>query len=360
MNRITDDLQNKIDYLRTYSGRRLRLMEVCGTHTSAIFRGGIRSLISPNIRLISGPGCPVCVTPTAYIDKCTEFALKPGCALVSFGDMLKVPGSGHSANISSGSGSLSDAMTQGGRVEMVYSPFDVIAKAQAEPETLFVVAAVGFETTAPAYGLLLGELIANDIGNVKLLTALKTTLPAIEWILKTEPSVDGFIAPGHVSVITGSGNYEPLAAKYKRPFVVAGFEEFHLISAIYELVRMATDKATLLSNFYPEAVSEKGNVKAQEVIRKYFETGSAVWRGLGSIASSGLYLRPGYEVYDIGSRGLDEDAALPEGCRCGDVITGRIDPADCPMFSVSCTPNNAKGPCMVSTEGACGIWYQNI
>jgi hydrogenase expression/formation protein HypD len=276
--------------------------------------------------------------------------MTPGCALVSFGDMLKVPGAG---------GSPRDAMTRGGRVEMVYSPFDVIAKAQSEPMTLFVIAAVGFETTAPAYGLVIDELITGDIKNVRLLTALKSTLPAIEWILRSEPSVDGFIAPGHVSVITGSDVYKPLAAKYQRPFVIAGFEEFHLINAIYELVRGVTDKSPVCTNLYPEVVSEAGNVKAQEVIGKYFKPEPAVWRGLGSIGASGLYLRPEYKTFDAGSSSLDEDAGLPEGCRCGDVITGRIDPVECPLFGETCTPLSAKGPCMVSTEGACGIWYQN-
>jgi hydrogenase expression/formation protein HypD len=268
---------------------------------------------------------------------------------------------------------------------MVYSPFDVIAKAQAKPDTLFVIAAVGFETTAPAYGLLLDELIAKGIKNVKLLTALKTAIPAIEWILKSEPSIDGFIAPGHVSVITGSVVFESLAAAYKKPFVVAGFEAFHLINAIYELVRLCEDGSrvrpgmtndaseiaidaptdsvitfpSLCVNLYPEVVSKEGNVKAQDLIRKYFNPGAAVWRGLGSIGESGLYLRPEYERFDAGSRGLDEDAALPAGCRCGDVITGRIDPPDCPVFPEACTPDNAKGPCMVSSEGACGIWFQN-
>jgi hydrogenase expression/formation protein HypD len=213
--------------------------------------------------------------------------------------------------------------------------------------------------------LLLDELIAKGIQNVRLLTALKTAIPAIEWILKSEPSIDGFIAPGHVSVITGSEVFEPLAAKYKKPFVVAGFEAFHLINAIYELVRVCEDGFRIKSgmtgcvNLYPEVVSSDGNLKAQNVIQKYFEPGAAVWRGLGSIEKSGLYLRPEYECFDAGSKGLDEDAALPAGCRCGDVITGRIDPPDCPMFPEACTPDDAKGPCMVSSEGACGIWFQN-
>ncbi|MDR0519742.1 MAG: hydrogenase formation protein HypD [Clostridiales Family XIII bacterium] len=376
-----EKLQEKLNYLKGYGGRPLRLMEVCGTHTAGIFRSGLRSVISPRIRLISGPGCPVCVTPTAYIDKCVEYALTAGFALVSFGDMLKVPGSN--------AASLERAKGFGARVELVYSPFDVIAMAQREPGTVFVIAAVGFETTAPAYALLMDELAARGVENVRLLTALKSALPAIDWCIRTESSegalppsvssdlsdparyaIDGFLCPGHVSVITGSGVYWPLAEKYGKPFVVAGFEEAHLVDAIYELVRLAaggdspapcmppaSSGAALVSNCYSEAVSAEGNAKAREIVDNYFERGSAVWRGLGTIADSGLYLRERYASFDAGSRALTEDASLPKGCRCADVITGRIDPKDCPMFGGACTPENAQGPCMVSSEGACGIWH---
>ncbi|MDR0596775.1 MAG: hydrogenase formation protein HypD [Clostridiales Family XIII bacterium] len=418
-----EKLQEKLNYLKNYDGPPLRLMEVCGTHTAGIFKSGIRSVISPRIRLISGPGCPVCVTPTAYIDKCVEYALTPGFALVSFGDMLKVPGSREFSprgGLGAGGGAAGDARASaaqavslerakgfGAHVELVYSPFDAIKMAEREPGTVFVIAAVGFETTAPAYALFMDEIIARSIKNIRLLTALKSATNAIEWCIRTESSggvlppsdgllrnpappegedleglpytgrciraessegvlsagggesyaIDGFLCPGHVSVITGSHVYEPLARKYGKPFVVAGFEEAHLVHAIYELARLAAAGSGQVSNRYGEAVSEEGNAKARDIVDKYFERGPAVWRGLGEISGSGLYLRPGYIEYDAGSRSLTDDAALPKGCQCADVITGRIDPQACPMFGKSCTPENAQGPCMVSAEGACGIWY---
>ena len=338
--------------MSAYDGRPLRLMEVCGTHTAGIFKSGMRSFLSPKIRLISGPGCPVCVTPTAFIDRCVEIALAPGNAIVSFGDMFKVPGSEMS---------LAGAKGIGGRVEMVYSPFDIIKLAELEPGTRFVMAAVGFETTAPAYALLMEELSKRGVENVKLLTALKKTLPAIEWVCENEPGVDGFLCPGHVSVITGSEAFEPLAAAYGKPFVVAGFESRHLVCAVYRLAREASGECEPrgVSNLYPEAVSSNGNLKALAIMDKYFVPSGAMWRGLGNIQGSGLRLRDEFAAFDAGSDGLDSDAALPEACRCADVITGRIDPDGCPMFGKACAPGHAKGPCMVSSEGACGIWYSN-
>ena len=401
-------------------------MEVCGTHTAAIFRHGLRSLLPSAIRLIAGPGCPVCVTPAGYIDRCVGYALRPGHALACFGDMMKVPGTG----VAGRGMSLAAARGEGGRVELIYSPFEIVGKAAAEPETTFVLAAVGFETTAPAFGLLMDELIENNIRNVKLLCALKRAMPAIEWVCENEPAVDGFICPGHVSVITGSKVYEPLAAQYGKPFAIAGFEAAHLVNAIYALIKFCEgaetcsvhvygesgaanilpnnpDKAPVpvaieadrevcrehlyeviaprlvpvpikadsearsalaeaqpalsdaVSNFYGEAVHEEGNLAAKAVTEKYFRTGAAVWRGLGVIPDSGHYLKGAYEMFDAGSDGLSETEILQEGCRCADVITGRIDPPGCPLFGTSCKPEAPFGPCMVSAEGACGVWFQN-
>jgi hydrogenase expression/formation protein HypD len=322
-------------------------MEVCGTHTAGIFKSGLRSLLSPRIRLVSGPGCPVCVTPTAYIDKCVAYARAPGHAVVSFGDMLKTPG---------GALSLERAKGLGGRVEVVYAPFDALDMAAREPDTNFIVAAVGFETTAPAYAMLLDEAITRGLSNVRLLTSLKSAISAIEWVCGNAGDVDGFLCPGHVSVITGSSVYASLAERYGKPFVVAGFEARHLVNAVYELVRAAAHGGARVANRYPEAVAEDGNVRAREAIDRYFERDLAVWRGLGRIRDSGFFLRPEHAVYDAGSRCLTEDAALPDDCRCADVITGRVDPDACPAFGTACTPEHAKGPCMVSSEGACGIW----
>jgi hydrogenase expression/formation protein HypD len=330
-------------------------MEVCGTHTAGIFKSGLRSVLPDAIRLISGPGCPVCVTPASYIDKCVEYARAPGFALVSFGDMFKVPGGEGAGGVPV---SLERAKGLGARVELVYSPFDALDMAGREPDTNFIVAAVGFETTAPAYALLMDEIVNRGIMNISLLTALKSAIPAIEWVCENS-SVDGFLCPGHVSVITGSRVYGPLAEKYGKPFVVAGFEEAHLVDAVYELVRLAERGGGAVVNRYAEAVTEEGNVRAREITDKYFGGGAAVWRGLGPLAASGLYLKPLYIEFDAGSRSLTKGASLPEGCRCADVITGAIDPPECPAFGVSCSPENARGPCMASAEGACGVWYVN-
>ena len=344
------DVRKIIDYLKNYDGRPLKLMEVCGTHTAAIFKNGIRDLISPKIRLISGPGCPVCVTPTAYIDACTAFAKGSGHELLTFGDMMKVPGE---------NGSLSENRTQA-NVSVMYSPFEAIEKAKADPQKLIGVAAVGFETTVPVYALMLREAKKQGITNIRLITALKTVLPALEWICENQNDVDGFICPGHVSVITGIHVYDEMAARYGKPFVVAGFEAEHILGCIYRIVRQIESGEALTENLYRNAVRDDGNEKALSVIREVFEPGPAVWRGLGEIPGSGLYLRGDYAVYDGGSRDLTADMELPAACRCGDVIVGRINPDECPMFGKGCNPMKPYGPCMVSAEGSCGIWYRNV
>lgn len=346
------DIKQIIDYLQSYDGRPVKLMEVCGTHTAAIFKSGIRSLISDKIKLISGPGCPVCVTPTAYIDKCIEYASKENHVLLTFGDMMKVPGS---------RGSLSEAKGNGNvNINIMYSPFEALEKAAENPHITYVVAAVGFETTAPAYAMMVKAAKEKGISNIKLVTALKTAIPALEWICENQEDVDGFICPGHVSVITGSNVYIPLAEKYRKPFVVAGFEAEHILAAIYRIMKQLEIGENAAENLYRNAVKEDGNRKAVDVINDVFEEGPAMWRGLGVIEDSGLYLNDEFSGYDGGSRALYEDMELPAECRCGDVIVGRINPDQCPMFGKKCSPMDPFGPCMVSSEGSCGIWYRNV
>lgn len=344
------DTKEIIRYLSAYDGKELKLMEVCGTHTAAIFKNGIRSLISPKIKLISGPGCPVCVTPSSYIDAVASYALKEGCCVLTFGDMMKVPGKG---------GSLSDLMGQGASVRIMYSPFEALELASKHPETTWVVAAVGFETTAPSYALMIDEASKRNIENIRVVTALKTVVPALRWICENQPDIDGFICPGHVSVITGSDVYIPLAEDYAKPFVVSGFEAEHILAVIYDIVRQLERGEGRVDNLYPNAVRPEGNERAKEILSKCFEKGPATWRGLGRIEGSGLYLSGEYGRYDAGSRDLTSDMELPDGCRCAEVITGRIDPSQCPMFGEACKPESPYGPCMVSAEGACGIWYRN-
>ena len=345
-----DKLQEIIAYLKNYSGETVKLMEVCGTHTASIFRNGIRSLISDKIKLISGPGCPVCVTPAVYIDRVVELSKTPNHVVYSFGDMLKVPGTEMS---------LSEAKAGGARVELMYSPLDVLDKARENPDMTHVIGAVGFETTVPPYALLVKRAKEEGIKNIKLLTSLKTIIPALEWICNAGEDIDAFICPGHASVIIGDEVYEPLAKKYRKPFVVAGFEAEHILLVIYDIVRQLEQNRNEVHNLYQNVVRHAGNVKAREVIFEVFEPGAATWRGLGSIENSGLYLRDEYKEYEGGSFGLDADISKSKVCRCGEVIIGRINPDECPLFAKICNPSNPMGPCMVSSEGSCGIWYRN-
>jgi len=338
-------------FLKDYDGPAVNIMEVCGTHTAAIFKTGIRSILSPKIKLISGPGCPVCVTPAAYIDKLLGYAMTPGFCVLSFGDMLRVPGS---------AGSLMGRRGDGAEFAMMYSPLQALELAEKNPGVMYVVAAVGFETTAPSYALLVEEADKRDLANILLLTAIKTILPAMEVLCATEPNIDAFLCPGHVSTIIGAGAYRELCEKYHKPMCVAGFGGEHLLAAIREIMAQLCQGRAEVKNLYPEAVSESGNTKAQALLDRYFESGEAIWRGMGEIPGSGLYLRDEYTRFDAGSRGLTGLAGEPPGCRCADVICGRLDPDGCPHFARDCTPQDPLGACMVSDEGACAIWYRNI
>ena len=328
----------------------MKIMEVCGTHTAAIFKSGIRDLLPAEVRLVSGPGCPVCVTPPSYISDCIQISQCQGHTLLCFGDMMKVP--------SSEGLTLSDAKASGANVQMIYSPFETIALAEKNADTEYTIAAVGFETTAPAYALLIEEAENRGLKNIKLLTSLKSAIRAIEWICESGEDVDAFICPGHVSVITGSEEYDALAEKYNKPFVIAGFEAGQLDEA----VKACINGGPGVKNLYPEAVTKEGNTKAKELIGKYFEKDDTLWRGLGVIPGSGYILKSEYKYRNVCPQretGIDENEVLPDGCCCGEVILGRIDPPDCPLFGQICTPTRATGPCMVSSEGACGIWYRN-
>lgn len=343
------NLESIITYLKNYDGKPLKLMEVCGTHTSAIAKSGIRTLLSPKIQLCSGPGCPVCVTPKAYIDKLCKYAKEPNTVAATFGDMIRVPGS---------TSSLAETKADGGQVEIFYSPFTMIQKAEENQEITYIIAAVGFETTMPLYALMLEQLIERGIKNIKFLTALKVMIPVLELLCESEKSIDGFIAPGHVSAIIGSNAYIPVAEKYHRPFAVAGFSAQEVIIGVYDLVRQLEQGKREVHNLYQEVVRQHGNSKAQNIIDKYFEADDMYWRGIGKVDASGFYLKSAYESFDAGSKfDLDEDKESAE-CKCQEVIKGRIQPAACKLFGKGCTPLHPVGPCMISGEGACGIWFR--
>ncbi len=336
------------EFLSNYDGEELSFMEVCGTHTAAISENGIPSILSNKIKLISGPGCPVCVTVADYIDKLCALALEDNTCVVTFGDLIRVPGS---------SSALQETKSKGGQIRMVYSPFEIIDLAEKDTDTTYVFAAVGFETTTPIYAVLLEKIIEEDIKNIRLLTALKTMPAAIDTLCQMGGKIDGFIAPGHVSVITGANEFKPLAEKYNLPFVVSGFKGEELLASIYALVKLKGQGKVL--NLYKSAVTDTGNEKAKTLVNKYFEPCDAVWRGIGKINNSGMALKKEYAAYDAGSRELIHDNVKNKKCRCGEVITGFSSPCDCPLFAKACTPENPQGACMVSNEGACFHYYIN-
>lgn len=341
------NINDVIKALKEYNGDDITLMEVCGTHTASISENAIPSLISDRIHLISGPGCPVCVTVSDYVDRLIELALN-GNVIVTFGDMIRVPGSKKA---------LKDIKFEGADIRMVYSPMETIALAKAEPEKNFVFAAVGFETTTPIYALLLDEIIKQKAENIRLLTALKTMPNVIATLCEKDSKIDGFLAPGHVATITGSNAFVPLAEKYGLPFAVSGFEAAEILSAIYALVKLRGHGKMV--NLYKSAVSSDRNEKAFEIVHKYFEEYDAPWRGLGTVKGSGMALKDEYSKYDAGSRLLTNDYSYQKGCSCGEIISGLKKPCDCPLYGKICTPENPKGACMVSNEGSCFNYITN-
>ena len=340
-----NDFGKIVDELKNYDGEEVRIMEVCGTHTAAISRSGIPGMLSPGIKLISGPGCPVCVTVTAVIDRLVDLSKAPGTCVLTFGDLIRVRGTQKS---------LADSKAEGGRVKMVYSPMEAIRMCRQDPDTTYVFAAIGFETTTPVYALLLEQAVSEGISNLKLVTSLKTMPEVIRWVVGNEGGVDGFIAPGHVAAVTGGGVFKELSEELGIPFVVSGFEAKQLLLTIYSLVKMKGKGG--YKNLYKSVVTEDGNTAAAQIVDKYFEKSDASWRGMGKIAGSGLVLKKEYEQFDAGSRGLDEDHE-PAGCQCARVLVGKIRPYECPLFGKACTPDNARGACMVSTEGSCYNYF---
>lgn len=334
-------------------GRMLQFMEVCGTHTVAAFRTGLHSLMPPNVRLISGPGCPVCVTSQGDIDQLIELAHRPDLTLCSYGDMLRVTGSNRR--------SLETARASGADVRIVYSSMDAVELATRHPDRQVVFAGVGFETTAPATAAAVEEAARRKLANFCVYTSHKLILPAMHALCSSgDVNVDGFLCPGHVSVIIGANAFRPIVAKYHLPCVVVGFEDTQIGVGIAELARLANAKEARLVNLYPQAVTGWGNRHAQNLLSAVFSPVDATWRGLGTLPSSGLELRYSYREFDARLRYKLEvlDVPEPKGCRCGDVITARCTPIDCKLFGTACTPISPIGPCMVSSEGTCQAWFK--
>ncbi len=332
----------------------LNIMEVCGTHTMSFFRFGLRSLLPDTIRLIAGPGCPVCVSSQQYIDTAISLCRNKDVIISTFGDMLRVPGS---------TMSLEQSRSCGARVMVVYSPFDALKIAQGNPKKKIVFLGVGFETTAPTIALSVLAAKKMKIKNISFLVSLKLIPPAMRILLEDERlNIAGFLCPGHVSAVIGTKPYAFIAQKYKIPCCVAGFEPLDIIEGIYLIIRqIVTHKAGVL-NQYARVVTKSGNKRAQKIMLKVFVVRDALWRGLGVIPRSGLFLRK--EFADLDAEKVftlpttNDQRPTTNKCRCGDVLKGIISPPDCPLFAKICTPENPVGPCMVSFEGACSVYYK--
>jgi hydrogenase expression/formation protein HypD len=341
-----------IDRIKQDSKKPVRLMEVCGTHTMSIFRSGIRSVLPGTISLLSGPGCPVCVTAQNEIDAFIELSKIENMIVTTFGDLIRVPGT-----ISS----LQKEHANGRDIRIVYSSMDALDIAKSNPDKHVVFLGVGFETTAPTIAASLYAAKQMNINNYYVFSAHKLVPPALVSLLETEgTAIDGFILPGHVSVIIGTNAYLPVVEQYQLPSVVAGFEPTDILQAISLLVKQIETGSPSLENAYIRAVTPAGNKKALQLMKKVFDMVDTTWRGIGIIPASGLKIGKDFSdhdaehVFDINVL----ESREPPGCACGDVLTGIKTPPECPLFKKVCTPSDPVGPCMVSSEGSCAAFYK--
>lgn len=330
------------------------LMEVCGTHTVAIARNGLRGLMPEGTRLASGPGCPVCVTSNRDIDTVIALARVPGVTIATFGDMTRVPGS---------TSSLLKEQAQGRSVKIVYSPLDALKFAQENPDEQVVFVGVGFETTTPLVAMAVKRAKALGLKNFSVFVAHKNMPGALETIV-ADPAlkIDALILPGHVSTIIGMKPYQFLAEKYGIPGVITGFEPVDVLQGIAMIMRQLHEGRAEIEIAYMRGVAPEGNPVAVAAIDEVFETVDATWRGLGMIPGSGYAIRPEFAEYDAVARFAPavEPTQEPKGCRCGDVLRGAMAPNECPLFRKVCTPENPVGPCMVSSEGSCAAYFRYL
>ncbi|MBQ0807280.1 MAG: hydrogenase formation protein HypD [Porticoccus sp.] len=351
---ITEKIQREVQVSKTY-----HFMEFCGGHTHAIFRYGIPDLLPKNVKMIHGPGCPVCILPIARIDSAIELAVEHQVILCSYGDMMRVPGSRQR--------SLLKAKAEGADIRMVYSCADALTIAQDNPDREVVFFAIGFETTTPPTALIIQQAKKLAVSNFSVFCNHVLTPSAISTILES-PEVrdmglvplDGFIGPAHVSTVIGSQPYEYFAEEYQKPVVIAGFEPLDVLQAILMLIRQVNKGRAVIENEFTRAVTPEGNLKAKKLVADVFEMRAEFeWRGLGVVPYSGLRIKPEYSVFDAEkkftitpSKGKDNKA-----CECPSILRGVKTPKDCKLFGTKCTPENPLGSCMVSSEGACSAYY---
>jgi len=332
--------------------RQLTLMEVCGTHTMSIARHGIKTLLPKFVRLISGPGCPVCVTSNRYIDHAIALADRPNTAIVTFGDMMRVPGS---------RSTLERQHARGADIRIAFSPLDALALAERDRAREFVFLGIGFETTAPTVAGLILEAAYREAPNISILTALKVIPPPMRALASdSRVGVDGYICPAHVSTIIGIGLYEEISTEFGISCVVAGFEPVDILRSIHLLAERIAANDPGVDLEYSRIVRPEGNRKAQSIIARVFQPCDTEWRGLGDIPESGLRIRDRFIQFDAKKRFPVNLPPVIEhhACRCGDVLQGMLSPLECPLFATKCTPESPIGACMVSTEGTCAAAFR--
>ncbi|MCL5405473.1 MAG: hydrogenase formation protein HypD [Deltaproteobacteria bacterium] len=337
---------------RTFSKKEIRLMEICGTHTVAIFRSGLKELLPPEIRLISGPGCPVCVTANEDIDRAIWLSGKPGVIITTFGDLARVPGSSSSLHIE---------RSRGADVRIVYATLDALRIARENPDREVIFIGIGFETTAPTIAAAVQQARKLGVENFSVFSAHKLLPPAMRALLDArEVNIDGFICPGHVSIVIGAGAYREVAENYRIPCVVTGFEPLDILQGVTLLIDQVESGRAEVENQYRRAVTWEGNVAARKLIDEIFEPADSTWRGMGVIPKSGLRFRPAWKKFDAAERFAMPDIKVREhpGCKCGEVLRGIMLPTECGLFRKGCSPQEPKGPCMVSSEGTCGAYYR--
>ncbi len=359
MTAANKSLQERVAALADRTDRPLVFMEVCGTHTMAAARTGLRSLLPDEVRLISGPGCPVCVTPVGYIDHALALARLPEVIITTFGDLVRVPGSAP-AKQAAHPPNLASVRATGADVRVVYSPAAAVDIAVANPDRHVVFLGVGFETTTPTIAAAIVQAHDAGLQNFSVLSANKTIPIAMRVLADSdELGLDGFLCPGHVSVIIGPEPYGPLAEELGVACTIAGFEADEMVAGIESLVEQAVSGHTHVDNRYPGAVRPGGNKRARALSERVFEPCDCAWRGIGVIPGTGLQIREEFKLYDAEQR---FEVELPEpiepiGCRCGEVLRGVARPDECPLFGKACTPQSPRGACMVSSEGSCAAHY---
>jgi len=342
-----------LEELRRSVTKPFRVMEVCGTHTMSIFRSGLRTLLPDGIELISGPGCPVCVTSASHIDAILAMAEQENTRIALFGDLFRVLGSNGQT--------LANASSRSAKVDIVYSPMDSLDLARKYPDDLIVFLGVGFETTTPGIAATILAAKNGDIDNFGVFSTHKVMPPPLLALLDDpELQIDGLLCPGHVSSIIGASAYQPLAEKYGLACVVGGFEPADILQALILLARQIGKGEARVENAYTRAVRWEGNSRAQQMVSTIFEPVDMEWRGLGMIPLSGLAIRKEYSHYDAEKRLNIQliPATEPKGCHCGEILKGKELPSQCPLFGNRCTPGNPIGPCMVSSEGTCAAFYR--